>query len=513
VPRRVLSGRVGLGARARGAVLLACAVATFGALAVPAQAAIGDIATFAGTGSSGFSGDGGPATSAQLRSPLAVSWLADGSVLVADYENNRVRRISPCGQIRTVAGTGSAGHSGDGGPATSARLNRPIDVEPMAGGGFLIADLGNRRVRMVSSTGIITTVAGTGQEGTSGDGGQATSARLHAPTGVAVARDGGLLIADAGAHRIRRVSTGGTITTVAGTGTEGGTGDGGPAVSARLAVPVGLAALPDGGFLVTEYGGHRVRRVSAGGIIARVAGTGTAGYSGDGGAAAAARINLPIGVSTTADGGFLIADTSNGRVRKVSAGGTITTVAGSAERGYAGDGGPAVLARLRSPAAAVENADGAILIADSEDNRLRMVEGRPPVSPSAPVGDASLPTLSADVVVATARAVRLPVVCPPTATEGCAGTIRLIVHRRARRRAAASRVVVIARGRFSMAAGEKKLVKVPLTRAGRRLLRKRRNLTVRAVVARRGGPNIGRSKQRTTLRLKRRRSRATRSGA
>ena len=148
-------------------------------------------------------------------------------------------------------------------------------------------------------------------------------------------------------------------------------------MAAQLNAPVGVAALPEGGFLVTEYEGHRVRRVSAAGVITRVAGTGTAGFSGDGGAATAARLNKPVGVSTTSDGGFLIGDSLNGRVRKVSADGTIATVAGTGVRGYAGDGGPALLAQLRAPSAAAENTSGAILIADSEDNRLRLVEGRP----------------------------------------------------------------------------------------------------------------------------------------
>ena len=285
----------------------------------------------------------------RCASPWPWPGLADGSALVADFGNHRIRRISPSGQITTVAGTGTAGFSGDGGPATSAQLSWPIDVEPTADGGFLIADLGNKRVRRVSPAGVITTVAGTGQGGSQGDGGPATSARLGSPTGVAVTADGGFLVADANADRVRRVSPGGTITRVAGNGTAGGAGDGGPAVAAQLNVPVGVAALPDGGFLVAEYEGHRVRRVSAAGVITRVAGTGTAGFSGDGGAATAARLNKPIGVSTTSDGGFLIGDSLNGRVRKVSADGTIATVAGTGGHGYAGDGGPAVLAQLRSP--------------------------------------------------------------------------------------------------------------------------------------------------------------------
>jgi sugar lactone lactonase YvrE len=405
-----------------------------------------------------------------------------------------------------VAGTGTDGYSGDGGPATSAQLSWPIDVEPTADGGFLIADLGNKRVRRVSPAGLITTVAGTGQGGSQGDGGPATSAHLGAPTGVAVTTDGGFLVADANGNRVRRVSPDGTITRVAGDGTAGGAGDGGLAVAAQLNVPVGVAALPDGGFLVAEYEGQRVRRVSAAGVITRVAGTGTAGFSGDGGAATAARLNKPVDVSTTPDGGFLIGDSLNGRVRKVSADGTIATVAGSGARGYAGDGGPAALAELRSSAAAVESANGAILIADSEDNRLRLIEGRSSAGGPAPPAEVPnpLPAPPLHVVRATAKNVYLPVACPPTAVEGCRGTIRLLVRRKVRRPvAAAGTAVVIARVRFSVAAGEEKLVKVPLTRAGRRLLRKRRAVTVRAVVARRGGPNIGQSSERTTYRVRR----------
>ena len=504
MPRRVLNG-------------LACAVAIIGVLAAPAQAAPGDISTFAGTGAGAFGGDGGPATAAALRQPTAVAWLADGSALVADYANNRIRRVWADGQITTVAGTGTAGYSGDGGPATSARLNLPTDVEPMADGGFLIADYGNSRVRRVSPAGVITTVAGTGVAGTSGDGGPATSGQLAAPTGVAVTGDGGFLVADAAAHAVRRVSPGGTITRVAGTGSAGATGDGGPAVSARLNAPVGVAALAEGGFLVTEYEGHRVRRVSAAGVITRVAGTGTAGFSGDGGAATAARLNQPVGVSTTSDGGFLIGDSLNGRVRKVSADGAISTVAGTGEPGYGGDGGPAMLARLNAPYAAAENTSGAILVADGQNNRVRLVEGRPPAAGEPP--PAAVPPLAAvallraptGVVHATARAVRLPVVCPVAAAEACRGTIRLVVRNRARQ-VAASRTVVIARGRFSVAAGESELVKLPLTRAGRRLLRKRRVVKVTAVVARRGGPNIGNSSERSTVRVKRKRRRGRAAG-
>ncbi|HKP21905.1 MAG TPA: hypothetical protein VJT68_10335 [Thermoleophilaceae bacterium] len=501
-----MSVRSGSGACARAAARLACTVALLGAFAGPAHAAQGDIFTFAGTGAASFAGDGGPATSAALRQPTAVAWLADGSALVADYANHRIRRISPSGQITTVAGTGTFGYSGDGGPATSARLSWPLDVEPTADGGFLIADLGNKRIRKVSSAGIITTVAGNGMDGTQGDGGDATKARFMSPTGVAATADGGFLVADAGAHTVRRVSPSGTIIRVAGTGTPGGGGDGGYGFMAQLNTPVGVAALPGGGFLVAEYEGQRIRRVSATGVITRVAGTGSAGFSGDGGAATSARLNKPVDVSPTADGGFLIGDSLNGRVRRVSAAGTIATVAGSAAHGSAGDGGPATAAQLRGPSAAVESANGAILIADSEDNKLRLIEGRSASGGPTPPVDVPPPTSVAPAIVnATAKRVLLPVACPPTALGGCRGTIRIFVRRSALRPAAsAAGKIVIARSRYSVAAGQSKLVAVRLTRAGRRVLRKRRRVTVTAVVSRRGGPNIGQSSQRTTYRVRRR---------
>jgi NHL repeat len=500
----------------RSSVRLAGIVAVLAVIAGPAHAAPGDISTLAGTGAAGFAGDGGAAGSAALNRPIGIAWLGDGSVLVADFENHRVRRISPEGAIATVAGTGTAGFSGDGGAATSARLNHPTDVDALADGGFLIADLGNRRVRRVSAGGTISTVAGNGEEGSTGNGGPATSARLVAPAGVAATPAGGFLIADAGGHRVRAVSPGGTISTAAGGG-EGG--DGGPATSAALDTPAGIAVLPDGGFVVSEYEGNRVRRVSAGGTITRLAGTGTAGSSGDGGAATAARLDHPVGVAATSDGGVLIGDSVSGRVRKVMPNGTIATVAGSSQSGYSGDGGPATEARLSSPYAALESADGAVLIADGANNRLRVIEGRAPVAVIAPPDDP--PALPAPVLSAPGRVLRvsgngtlrLPVECPPTATERCRGTIRLELEIGARKRvAAAARSLVIARARYSVAPGEKEAVRFRLSRSSRRLLRKRRKLTVRAVVTRRGGPNIGERSQTVTLKLKRKPRRSRRHG-
>ena len=313
-----------------------------------AAAATNNIFTVAGTGAAGYSGEGGPASAAELKAPIGVAATPDGGFLIADGGNNRVRRVSPAGTITTVAGTGAAGFAGDGGPASAAQLAFPTGVAATADGGFLIADQGNRRVRRVSPAGTITTVAGTGAGGFAGDGGPASAAQLNA-FGVAATPDGGFLIADHGNHQVRRVSPAGTITTVAGTGAAGFAGDGGPATAAQLDFPTGVAATADGGFLIADVSNNRVRRVSPAGTITTVAGTGAGGFAGDGGPSIAAQLNAPFGVAATPDGGFLIADNFNYRVRRVAPAGTITTVAGTGAAGFGGDGGPASAAQLSRP--------------------------------------------------------------------------------------------------------------------------------------------------------------------
>jgi hypothetical protein len=348
------------------------------ALALPAPAAMAsDIFTVAGTGVPGFAGDGGHSAAAQLQYPGDVEPTADGGYLIADYANRVVRRVSASGKIKTVAGTpGVGGYAGDGGRATSALLAGPTAVAETTDGGFLIADATNHCVRMVSPTGIITTIAGTGVAGLRGDGGPATSARLHKPSGVAIASDKSILIADSVNDRIRRVARDGTIATVAGTGTRGYSGDGGPAVLARLYLPVGLVATPDGGFLLADKANHAVRWVSSSGVIRTVAGNGTVGFSGDGGPATSARLAGPIDVALLPGGGFLIADVFNNVIRRVGSwkGGKIDTVAGNGIAGFSGDGGPARLARINYSAAVGTRPDGSFLIADSENHRIRLVE-------------------------------------------------------------------------------------------------------------------------------------------
>jgi sugar lactone lactonase YvrE len=285
---------------------------------------------------------------------LAVT--ADGGFLIVDTANQTIRAVSASGVITRVAGTtAAAGSAGDEGPATSAELNVPLDVAATADGGFLIADAKNHVVRKVSADNVITRVAGTTETpGSSGDGGPATGATLCRPNGVAITADGGFLIADSGNHTIRKVSPDGTITRVAGTPRVAGDGgDGGPATEATFSRPIGVAETSDGGFLVGDAKNNVIRKVSPEGTITRVAGTpGVAGDSGDGGPATEATLSHPNGVAITADGGFLIADSGNHTVRKVSPDGAITRIAD-----------PGSETALHSPSGLAVNADGSILIA------------------------------------------------------------------------------------------------------------------------------------------------------
>jgi NHL repeat len=389
VTRRALAAAEGQ-VRPRFVCVVLAAVAAVLLSAPAAPAATNNIFTVAGIGAASFGGDNGPAAAAQLNSPRGVAATADGGYLIADTTNNRVRLVSPAGIITTVAGNGTPGSGGDGGPATDAELNGPEHVVATADGGFLIADTTNNRIRRVSPAGTITTVAGTGTAGPAGDGGPAVDAQLNAPRAVAATADGGFLIADMNNNRIRRVSPAGIITTVAGT-TNGFGGDGGPAVDAQLNFPRGVAATSDGGFLIADTNSVRVRRVSPQGIITTVAGNGSPGFAGDGGPAIAAPLFGPVGVAATPDGGFLLVD--DNRVRRVSAAGLITTVAGTGTANFGGDGGPASNALISAPTGVAVTADGGFLIADTGNNRVRFVDAdlrfpRGPAGPQGPAGPA-----------------------------------------------------------------------------------------------------------------------------
>jgi len=330
----------------------------------------GIIGTLAGNGAYKFAGDGGPSNSASLNYPGGVAVDASGNVYIADMDNNRVRKISSSGTISTVAGNGSYGFSGDGGPGTSASLFGPGSVATDAAGNLYFADQGNMRIRKVDRAGIVSTVAGNGTYDFSGDGGPATAAAFHQPWGVAVDAAGNLYISEFA--RVRKVNRFGTISTVAGNGVAGFSGDGGPATSASL-IPRGVAVDSAGNLYIADTDNNRIREVDPSGKISTVAGNGTAGFSGDGGPAANASLFCPSGVAVDAAGNLYIADTFNWRIRKVDGSGAISTIAGNGTAGFSGDGGPATSASLSQSLALAVDPGGNVYIADANNDRIRKV--------------------------------------------------------------------------------------------------------------------------------------------
>jgi hypothetical protein len=342
-------------------------------------AGTGVISTFAGTGVAGFLGDGGPATAARLYVPTAVAIGAGGHLYIADRYNQRIRKIDlGTGIITTVAGSGGAGYGGDSGLATAAQLNYPYGVSFDPAGNMYIADTNNHRVRKVAAgSGIITTLAGTGTAGYNGDG-TATTANLYTPQGVAADAAGNVYIADTSNDRVRKVVTGtGVISTVAGTGVAGFLGEGGPAISARMNGPVGMAVDAAGNVYFADYYNQRIRKLTVStGMITTVVGSGTVGYQGDGGLGTAAALYYPTGVAVDNAGALYIADSNNDRVRRVAPPTvptlTLSTVAGTGTAGYNGDG-VATTANLYSPQGVAVDTAGNVYIADTSNDRIRKV--------------------------------------------------------------------------------------------------------------------------------------------
>src|SRR5579875_649189 len=355
----------------------------------------GTLTLVAGNSRAGYSGDGGPATQAQLNAPAGLALDAGGDLFIADAGNNVIREVTPNGIIQTVAGNGTAGYSGDGGPATQAQLYTPSGIAVDSSGNLYIADTANNVIREVTTDGNIQTVAGDGYANYWGDAnqdcptgstthcsGDPLQAELHGPEDLTIGPNGALYIADT-VNAYIRVLTGGAISFVAGSGTVGFSGDGGPANQATTADGSGVALYDPqaiafdsaGNYYIADTGNNRIRKVNTKGIISTVAGNGTPGFAGDGGPATSAELNQPTGVFADSQGNLYIADNLNNRIRKVSSSGTISTVAGNGIVSYSGDGGPATAAQLNAPRGAASNAKGTLFISDSQNSVVRLVNG------------------------------------------------------------------------------------------------------------------------------------------
>ncbi|MGI8785709.1 MAG: IPT/TIG domain-containing protein [Acidobacteriota bacterium] len=332
------------------------------------------ITTVAGSGVGTFAGDNDLAVFANLNSPQGIALDREGNLLISDSANQRVRKVAALtGIITTVAGNGAQSYSGDDGPATSAALNFPGGLVVDAAGNLYIADTSNHRVRRVDPSGVITTVAGMGLLGFTADNVAAGASSLTFPFSVALDAAGNLLIADTGNNRIRKVDSAGIITTIAGTGQSGFSGDNGPATQATLSSPASVTADTAGNLFIADSNNDRVRKIDAGGVITTLAGDGRRAFGDDGGPAMGASLNFPLGVTAGAAGNVFVLDTFNYRVRRIAAD-IIATVAGTGASGFGGDNGPAVNAAVYVPIAAALDAAGNLYIVDNGNNRIRVVK-------------------------------------------------------------------------------------------------------------------------------------------
>jgi len=354
---------------------LATLAVIFSSFAFTAKGQI--ITTVAGNGTQSYNGDGGEATSASLNQPAGVAVDTAGNIYIADRSNHVIRKVNTSGVISTVAGNSTGGYSGDGGTAINASLFYPSGVAVDIVGNIYIADWGNQRIRKVDVRGVISTVVGNGTKGYRGDGGTAINASLFYPSGVAVDTAGNIYIADDVNNVIRKVNNSGVIRTVAGNGTGSYNGDGDTATNANLYFPDGVAVDAVGNIYIADYGNHRIRKVNTSGIITTLAGNGNYGFIGDGGAATSANLDRPTGVAVDAEGSIYIAVDTFNRIRKVNTSGIISTVTGNGTRGYSGDGGAATSASLKGPNGVAVDATGNIYIADTYNNVIRKVISSP----------------------------------------------------------------------------------------------------------------------------------------
>lgn len=356
-----------------------CFLALFVSAVVTAIAAApkeATITTVAGTGAAGFSGDNGPAISAQLHGPTGLTRGPDGALYVCDTDNQSIRKINPDGVISTVAGTGHRGYSGDGSPATKAQLNEPYELRFDKSGNLFFCERLNHVIRKIdAATGMISTFAGAGKPGFAGDGGPATQAQFKEPHSIQFGPDGALYVCDIGNHRIRRIdSRTGIVTTFAGTGEKKPTPDGAPFATSPLNGPRAIDFDSNGNLWVALREGNSVYRLDLkSGTAHHVAGTGKKGFTGNGGPALAATLSGPKGLSVGPDGGVYLADTESHSIRRIDpASGTITLVAGTGQKGDGPDGPPAAC-KLSRPHGVFADHDGSVYIGDTESNKVRVI--------------------------------------------------------------------------------------------------------------------------------------------
>ncbi len=341
-----------------------------------------NIYTVAGNGSQGYSGNGMPATSGhcEFNTPNGLVIDKVGNIYIADAGNNVVRVINTSSIISVFAGTYMAiygGYSGDGGPATDAEINEPGGICTDALGDIFIADYANNAIREVNTSGIISTLAGIGFHGYSGDGGPATAAELNKPEGVFVDKYGNILISDDGNARIREVNTAGVISTVAGIGIAGFNGDSGPATAAEIGYSPSAIIDSLGNIIIMDRNNCRIREVNTSGIISTIAGNGYCGYSGDGGSATSAEIFYPFSAYFDASGEIMFSDDDNWRIRKIDKSGIISTIAGNGQNGYTGDEGPATSAEIDGAWGICPDKYGNIYFADEGNQVIREIVNHP----------------------------------------------------------------------------------------------------------------------------------------
>ncbi len=330
------------------------------------------IITTAVGGGTNYPGDGGLAIDAKLIKPISIAVDAVGNLYICDRDANRVKKVSTDGIITTFAGIGTNGYTGDGGAATAAQLKAPYSIAIDGANNVYFGDQ-TMVIRKINTSGIISTYAGAVTPGFSGDGGPATAAQIHHPSAIAIDGAGNLFIADFYNSRIRKVDTFGIMTTIAGTGSTLYNGDNIPATDANLFTPTGVAVDNLGNVYIADNKNNRIRKVNTAGIITTVAGTGSIGFTGDGDQATAAKINRPFGVYADNAGNIFISDTYNERIRMINTSGVISTIAGNGLSGYDGDGGMATSAKLSTPMGICLNNTGGMYLAVSD--RIRYIDG------------------------------------------------------------------------------------------------------------------------------------------